>query len=353
MMRAARFHDKLDIRIEEIPIPIPKDDEVLIEVEWCGLCPAIIPRKENPHIVTKETLPLTMGHEFCGRVVKMSENSKLKKGDAVMVDPRFYCSTCFRCETGNSNACLKWGFRGLSGGGGGLSEFVAVPESFCHVLPESVDLASAALIEPLAVAYHAVRKTGISDPEWKEKNVLVLGGGPIGLFVVVVLKMKGVKSVFVSEPTEKRRGVCGELADLVMDPMKENVGEKCRELTDGRGVDVVFDCTGVAPALKDGMDAVRYGGLYMNVAGWITPFVVPFVHFMTKEMEIKSSMAYNDEDFRETVKAFSEGAFSGIEKFVTSRVLLEDVVEKGLEELVRNKDHHVKILITPKREYIT
>lgn len=90
---------------------------------------------------------------------------------------------------------------------------------------------------------------------------------------------------------------------------------------------------------------------------------------MTKEMEIKSSMAYNDEDFRETVKAFSEGmrppdfvhrsadilvgAFSGIEKFVTSRVLLEDVVEKGLEELVRNKDHHVKILITPKREYIT
>lgn len=97
-------------------------------------------------------------------------------------------------------------------------------------------------------------------------------------------------------------------------------------------------------------------------------FVVPFGQFMTKEMEIKSSMAYNDEDFRDTVKAFSEGirlsdigyasidvvvgAFPGIEKFVTSRVLLEDVVEKGLKELINNKDDHVKILVTPKREYI-
>lgn len=143
----------------------------------------------------------------------------------------------------------------------------------------------------------------------------------------------------------------GELAS-VLDPTKNNVGERCRELTEGKGVDVVFDCVGIAPALKDGMDAVRYGGLYPNVAGWITPFVVPMAQFMTKEMEIKASMAYNNEDFQDTVKAFGGGAFPGIEKFVTSRVLLEDVVRKGLEELIHHKDDHVKILVTPKREYI-
>ncbi|KUJ23346.1 threonine dehydrogenase [Mollisia scopiformis] len=363
MMRAARFYNKLDIRIDEIPIPVPKENEVLVAVEWCGLCgsdlheytdgPYVIPRPGNPHVITKETLPITMGHEFCGRISQppSNPNSKLKKGDAVMIDPRFYCSDCHRCSNGNDNACVKWGFLGLSGGGGGLSEFIAVPESVCHVLPEGVDLSVAALIEPLAVAYHAVRKTGIED--FGGKDVLVLGGGSIGMAVVVVLRMKGVKKVVVSEPTMKRQGYCRELVDVVLDPVKEKVGDRCRELTEGKGVDVVFDCAGIERAMADGMDALKFGGLYLNVAGWITPFVVPQGIFMTKEMEIRASMAYTGEDFRDTVKAFSAGKFVGIEKFVTSRVLLEDVVEKGLKELINNKDDHVKILFTPKKEYVT
>lgn len=233
--------------------------------------PYVIPRKENPHVITKETLPVTMGHEFCGRISQDPSNpsSRFKKGQAVMIDPRYYCSTCFRCTTGNTNACVKWGFVGLSGGGGGLSEFVAVPESFCHLLPDDADLSIAALIEPIAVAYHAVRETGIED--FENTSALVLGGGPIGMAVAVALRMKGMKKIFVSEPTTKRQGHCRELVEVVLDPTKEKIGDRCRELTEGVGVNVVFDCAGIASAMSDGMDAMKYRGLYLNVAGWMTP----------------------------------------------------------------------------------
>lgn len=214
-----------------------------------------------------------MGHEFCGLISQSPANpdSTLKKGDSVMIDPRFYCSNCPRCKIGNSNACLSWGYVGLSGGGGGLSEYVAVPESFCHALPEGTDLSIAALIEPLAVAWHAVRRAEGGNWKWEEKSVLVLGGGPIGMAVGVVLKMKGSGKVVISEPTVKRRSFCKDVVDLVVDPVKERVGDRCRDLTGGRGVDVVFDCAGIEQAMKDGMDALKYGGLYMNVAGWVTP----------------------------------------------------------------------------------
>jgi len=148
-MRAARFYNKSDIRIDDIPIPTPKENQVLISVEWCGICgsdlheyehgPLTIPHS-TPHAISGEVLPVTLGHEFCGRVSQVGEGCKkeseggLKVGDAVMVDPRLFCRACGLCEGGASNGCASWGFRGLSGGGGGLSEFVAVDEdSECPV----------------------------------------------------------------------------------------------------------------------------------------------------------------------------------------------------------------------------
>jgi (R,R)-butanediol dehydrogenase/meso-butanediol dehydrogenase/diacetyl reductase len=161
--------------------------------------------------------------------------------------------------------------------------------------------------------------------DFERKTVLILGGGPIGLAVNVVLKSKGTLRVYISEPTEKRRKQNAELAEEVFDPTSEKVGERCMELTRGEGVDVVFDCAGIERAMNDGIDAVRFGGIYVNVASWVTPvspssyslaldsisenlqFVIPFGPFMTKELTIKASLSYIEEDFRETVEAFCSG----------------------------------------------
>jgi threonine dehydrogenase-like Zn-dependent dehydrogenase len=150
-----------------------------------------------------------------------------------------------------------------------LSETCAVDSSMCHVLPESIDLSVAALIEPLAVATHAVKNTGIKD--FTSKSVLILGGGPVGLAVLVVLRTKGAKKIYVSEPTAKRQKQDKTVADAVIDPAKEKVGDRCREMTGGEGADVVFDCAGNEFGMKDGMDALKWTGYYINIAGWVKP----------------------------------------------------------------------------------
>lgn len=150
-----------------------------------------------------------------------------------------------------------------------MSEAVAVDANMCHVFPESVPLDLAALIEPLAVAQHAAACARVQD--WSEESVLCIGGGPVAIAVAVILRAQGVGKVFVSEPTVKRREHAVEICHAVIDPAKEDVGERCRSLTDGAGVGVVFDCAGVQVGLEAGMDALRFGGVYVNVAGWETP----------------------------------------------------------------------------------
>lgn len=228
-----------------------------------------IPVKERPHPATGEYLPITLGHEFAGRIVNAPSGSNLKPGQAVMVDPRLYCNKCSRCNTGNTHGCSTLGFKGVSGTGGGFSEAVAVDAKLCYPLPDSVDLTMAALIEPLAVAWHAAAACEISD--WSKTSALILGGGPIGTACVIVLRAQGCKQIFVSEPTAKRAAQNKEIADAVFNPISENVGENCRELTSGNGVDVVLDCAGVQQGFDAGMDALRFKGTYTNVAAWTKP----------------------------------------------------------------------------------
>jgi threonine dehydrogenase-like Zn-dependent dehydrogenase len=227
-----------------------------------------IPTEGKPHALTGATLPVTLGHEFCGRISQAPPGSDLKVGQAVMVDPRLYCHSCHPCSAKATNACDKWGFLGLSGSGGGFSEAVAVDTKLCYPIPESM-LEYAALIEPLTVAWHALKVSGLKT--FKGKTVLIVGGGPVGIALIYVLRTWGVDKVFVSEPTVTRRAQNKELADEVFNPIDQKVGDMCRSLTDNHGVDVVFDAAGTAPGLADGMDALRQNGIYVNVASWEKP----------------------------------------------------------------------------------
>ncbi|PKY00376.1 GroES-like protein [Aspergillus campestris IBT 28561] len=159
-MKAARFHVARDIRIEDEEIPLPTADQALVAVEWCGLCasdlheylhgPLAVPTQ--PHPLSDEKLPVIMGHELARRILEAPRNSSLAPGQPVMVDPQLYCLSCATCQKGLTHGCEKWGFLGLSGRGGDLSEAVAVDTARIHPLPDSVDLSVAALLEPLAVA---------------------------------------------------------------------------------------------------------------------------------------------------------------------------------------------------------
>ncbi|KIW66363.1 chlorophyll synthesis pathway protein BchC [Phialophora macrospora] len=369
-MRAARCYGKKDIRLEDVPVPEVGPSECLVEVEWCGVCGSDLHEYLHGSLVASIGVEgsVVMGHEFCGRIKVAPEGSKLRVGQAVMVDPHYYCGKCPDCVSGNDHLCGQLAFLGLGvKGGGGLSEFVAVEESHCYPLPNEVSLEFAAVIEPLVVCYHAMKASGMA---LRGKDVLVVGGGPIGIAMVSMLRTQGVKSILLSEPTAKRMQQAKGLVDRIIDPRKEKVGDACRDLTNGRGVDVAFDCAGVQPGLEAALDALKPAGVFIGVAIWDTPISIPFMQFFLKEIKFSSSCCYNANDFRETMELVANGMLRMIsptsymstllndstkgqvknyEQMVTTRIALEDTVRGGFEELINNKDNHVKILISPKR----
>lgn len=270
-MRAARCYGVKDIRLEQVPVPEVGAGECLVEVEWCGICGSDL------HVYLEGSMMaaavggtgLILGHEFCGRVKTVPEGSRLQVGQAVMVDPHYFCQRCPSCAAGNDHLCRELAFLGGGvKGGGGLSEFVAVKEAHCLPLPDQVSLEFAAVIEPLVVAHHAAKAAGLG---LRGKNVLVVGGGPIGLAMVSVLRAQGVSKILLSEPTSTRMQQAKDLVDRVINPIAEKVGEVCRELTDGLGVDVAFDCAGVQPGLEAAVDALKHGGSIVNLAVWEKP----------------------------------------------------------------------------------
>lgn len=258
------------------------------------------------------------------------------------------CGSCIACKAGKSHCCKILGYIGGSTGGG-YGERVVVEERMLHPLGPNIPLEYAAVIEPLAVVHHAVKETGIQD--WKDKTVLVLGGGPIGFALLLDLKAHGATKIIVSEPTSRRREQVAEFAHTVVNPVKENVGERCRELTDGEGVDVVFDCAGVPVGLEAGFDAIRSNGLYIMVAVWEKPLTLNCLTFLAKHITIKGVLIFSTEDFFEVMQWMADGKILGYEKMVTGRISVEDVVEKGFKELINNKDQHIKILVSPKKSF--
>lgn len=289
---------------------------------------------------------MTQGHEICGKVHDPPPESKFKDGDEVMVDPRVLCHKCTSCKQGKGHVCHTFGYIGGSTTYGGYGEKVVVEEDFLLKLPPQIPLEYAAVIEPLAVVWHAIKVSGVN--EWKGKSVLVIGGGPIGFALLLCLRAVGADTVIVSEPTEVRRKQVAEFVKLVVDPVKEDVEQKCKELVGVDGVEIVFDCAGVPQGLESAFKAVRYEGLYIMVAVWEKPMVVPNWQFLLKHITMKGTLIMDNGDFAEVMQMMTDGKLQGYEKMVTGRIRLNDIVKKGFEELINNKDAHIKILVDPK-----
>jgi threonine dehydrogenase-like Zn-dependent dehydrogenase len=213
---------------------------------------------------------MTLGHEIVGRIKHVPEGSSLKIGDPVVVNPATFCKTCDRCKDHGTAACRKVGSMGLSGGyggmHGGLSELVAVDVRKCYKLPDTLPLDQAALIEPMCVAWHAMKTPGFES--YEGKSVLVIGSGPVGLYLLYALRNRGAKQIIVSEPTEVRRAQAKGVADVAIDPRSQNVIEEVLKLTDGKGVDVTFDVAGVKLGLEAALSSLKYGGTHVNIALW-------------------------------------------------------------------------------------
>ena len=170
----------------------------------------------RPHPVTGSTPPQILGHEFAGTVVAVGDGVEgYDVGDRVAVWPVYYCGRCAACRNGRVNVCRNIGFHGLTSHGGGMAEFTTIAADMLHKLPEAVDLRLGALVEPMAVAWHAVSQSGVQPGQ----TALIAGAGPIGIGLWFALRARGVDRVLVSEPSSSRRETIQGLgAADVLDP---------------------------------------------------------------------------------------------------------------------------------------
>ncbi|KAK9456594.1 chaperonin 10-like protein [Dipodascopsis uninucleata] len=355
-MKAIRYYGRGDVRLDtDIPEPVIKDpNEVLIAPQWCGICgtdlhefldgPIFCPA--TPHPLTHEKIPVTLGHEFSGIVLKVgSDVTSIKPGDKVCVEATLRCNTkCYECRCGRTNCCEHGGFIGLSGRGGGLADKVTVPANQVFKLPDDMPLEAGALVEPLSVAWHAIRLSGFKSGQ----TALVLGSGPIGIATVLGLKAKGAELIIVSEPAKARRE---QIADFgvknLLDPTHDDVVAITRKLTGGVGADVTYDCSGVQATFTTGLLAAKPGGVAFNIAIWGKPATYNPNDCLLMEKKIMGSIGYVGEDFKEVIEAFSQGRFKGFEKMITAKLPISETVSGGFDRLIHHKDENIKIICTP------
>lgn len=315
-MRAARFHGKEDVRIEDVADPTPGPGQVLLRNAFAGICGSDLhvyfaPEAsgldfEHPHPLTGSLPPQILGHEFSGTVEALGDGvDGIAVGDRVAVWPIYACGECAACRRGKPNVCTRIGFHGLTSDGGGMAERTVVDASKVHVLPESVSLELGALVEPMAVAWHAVEQSGIVAGG----SALVAGAGPIGIGTWFALRAHGVERVLVSEPSAERRAIIEALGATTVDPVGGDLAAAVASLTDGDGVDAAFDAAGVAPAILSAIPQLTPGGRLVIVAMHERPVELAPVSLLMTETAIVGTLAYTQADFDGVIAAMADGIY--------------------------------------------
>ena len=358
-MKAARYYDRGDIRVDELPEPELKPGTVGIDVAWCGICgtdlheylegPIFAPAHGQTHPISGEGLPVTLGHEFSGVVYAVGEGVEdLEVGQHVVVEPYIIRDDVDTGpESRDYHLSPDMNFIGLAGRGGGLGEKVVVQRRWVHPIDNSVPLDQAALIEPLSVGYHAVERSGA-----KTGDVALVGGaGPIGLLTAAVLKAQGV-TVAISElsPLRREKALEAGVADYALDPSQVDVAEEVRKISDGKGADVAFECSSVQAVLDTLMDALRPTGVLVVVSIWGKRSDFDIHKLVMKEIDMRGTIAYVN-SHPATIELVESGKID-LSPFITGKIGLEGLVDEGFDTLINRNETAVKILVSPSGEGI-
>ncbi|MFF8772167.1 zinc-binding dehydrogenase [Kitasatospora sp. NPDC015120] len=316
-MKAARFYGKEDLRVEEVPEPSPGPGQVKLRNAFAGICgsdlhfffyPESLPfALDEPHPLTGAALPQILGHEFSGTVVEVGEGvGDVKAGDRCAVFPlAVSCGTCTACRRGLPFSCRLMASLGSNAPGGGLSEFTVCDASQVHVLPDGVDLRTGALVEPMAVGWHAVERSGVRAGG----SALVAGAGPIGIGAWFALKARGVEKVLVSEPSADRRAVMAALGARVVDPVHEDLAAAVASFTGGEGVDVAVDAAGAGAAVTAALAGLAPGGRLVVVALHEHAMDFQPTQLMMGETEVVGAVGYRPAEFDAVIAAMADGVY--------------------------------------------
>ncbi len=342
-MKAYLLHGKRDLRLEEIPDPVPAPEEVVVKVKSAGICGSDIHYFKEGRIGDYVPLnPFVPGHEFSGEVVQTGANVReIKAGMRVAVDPSQPCRFCYYCRTGHYNLCEHMKFFGSASViphiNGAFAEYVAVPQQNCFPIPDSVGFMEAALLEPLSVAVHAVVSSGIITG----KSVMITGGGTIGQLLLLAAKASGAGSTMVSEIEEYHRNVALQMgADATMNPhdlpMESGTG-----VNEKANFDIIFEASGAEQAINQALKLVRRGGTIVQLGFLPDKIQIPGNLIMTKELRLLGSFRYANK-FDIALHMIASGKINV--KPLVSQIIPFDSLVEGIE-LASSGKNVIKVMI--------
>lgn len=331
---------KMEMR--EISVPVPKEDQVLIKLEYAGICGSDVHYLEHGRIgdfVVEGDFIL--GHECSGVVAETGKNVKrLKVGDKVALEPGVPCGQCEFCRSGKYNLCPDVEFLATPPYHGCLMNYIAFPENMAFKLPDNVSTKEGALVEPLAVGLHAAAQGNVKLGD----KVVVLGAGTIGLVTLLACKAYGATEVIIVDVIEKRLEVAKNLgATRVINAKNENAVETIMALTNGAGVDKVIETAGSEHTIKQCPYLVKRGGTIVLV-GLAPKDIIDFnfMQIMVKEADIKTVFRYRNL-YPSAIGAIADGKID-VKGIVTHEFDFEDS-DKAFDYVIENKNDVVKAVI--------
>jgi 2-desacetyl-2-hydroxyethyl bacteriochlorophyllide A dehydrogenase len=343
-MKAAVFKGVEDLQVEDVPDPEAGPGDVVVAVRAVGVCGSDLHTYTHGSFVSPGQI---MGHEFAGEVVQAgSDVQGVSVGDRLTASPLVPCGDCPRCAEGRYNLCAAAWTQGLAyGRPGAFAERIRIPNPVPgqNVFPLGDDISdeAGALVEPLAVAVHAVK---LAEPV-QGTTALVIGLGTIGLQVVQALRARGVGRVIAIDLSELRLKVARGLGAEAYDGGAGLDEVLAEALADGGEIDLVFECSGVPALAEAAIRSVRAGGTIIVLALFDDPVTFNPTALVQKEIRLQGSIAYTGEDFADAVELLRTGQAQSA-PLITHREALDDISQAFATQL--DKDHSIKVLVTPR-----
>lgn len=330
------------IEFREVPVPEPGEGQALIKIMEIGVCGSDIHVYHGEHPFT--SYPVTQGHEVSGIIEKLGAGVEgLEAGQKVTIQPQVVCGECWPCRNGKYNLCENLKVMGFQTTGV-ASEYFAVDAGKVTPLPEGMSLEEGAMIEPLAVAVHAVRRAG----DVAGKDICVLGAGPIGILVAQAAKGLGAGRVMVTDVSglrlEKARE-CG--ADRVVNTRERDFGEAFVEFFGPDKADFIFDCAGNDTTMGQAIKYARKGSTIILVAVFAKTANVDLAVLNDHELDLNTSMMYRGEDYEKAIELASSGKVRLL-PLLSKRFPFREYLE-AYKYIDENRESTMKVLIDVQR----
>ncbi|MEM2084177.1 MAG: alcohol dehydrogenase catalytic domain-containing protein [Nitrososphaerota archaeon] len=319
--------------IEEVDIPKPALNEVLIKVKACGICGTDLHAYygEHPFI----SYPIVPGHEFSGIVEKTGEH--------VVVEPLLTCGKCYNCKIGRYNICNDLKVIGCQTDGA-FAQYIAIPINKVFSIPKDMSFEEATFVEPTAVGIHAIKKAD----NIKGERIIIMGAGPIGLIILQLSKIFGAKEIIITDILNSRLKLAKEFGATYAINIREIDLVKWVYDTFGRdGIDKVFECVGGNQniTINQAINLTRKGTKIILIGVFKRSLPIEINLIQDRELEIVGSLVYTSNDFSEAIDLLYKKKIN-VNRLI-SKVLPLEKIEDAMKMLVEEKERNIKIILKP------